>query len=117
MGALLAKCAQMNGRPGTERPPGRGDFGKRSAVAVFDLGVEAPFTMCKHIRGIGAADHDEFGGERPQPLDVLDATDGGLGIHCAQCGSVENPLQCGLGDGVEVLGLAARKVRGAESEV
>lgn len=64
----------------------------------------------QRIRGVRAADHDEFGGERPQSLDLLDAGDSIIGIHRPQGGAVENPIQGSVGDGMQVFGLASGKV-------
>jgi hypothetical protein len=58
------------------------------------------------IRGVRAAEDHQLRGERPEPLDLPDGRDGLLGLDGPDCRAVEPSVERGLGDGVQVLGLA-----------
>jgi len=62
------------------------------------------------VWSVGATQHHQLGRERPQPFDLLDRSDGVVGVNGPQCGAVEAPVERGVGDGVQVLGLAAGQI-------
>jgi len=119
VGALLAQCAQVDCRPRAVGTPGLGNLGQRPvrAVTLDDLSVQAPLVAGQDVGSVGAPQHHQLGREQPQPLDLLDRSDGVVGVDGPQCGAVEAPLERGVGDRVQVLGLAAGqiKIQGAQN--
>lgn len=109
VGPLLAEGAQVYGCPGAEGPPGLGDVVECvvGAVAFGDFGLEPALVVGYSIRRVRAANDDELSGEGPETLDLLHYPDGCVRVDRAQGRAVEAPVEGGLGDGVQVLGLAA----------
>jgi hypothetical protein len=58
--------------------------GVARAVPLSDLGIEAVFVAGQGVGGVCAADHDQLGGERAEPLDLLDVLDRLAGLQGAQ---------------------------------
>jgi hypothetical protein len=110
--ALLAQNAKVHRGPAAKRSPRLRSLlsGAPRPVPVRDLVVEAAFVARQGVRSVGAADDDELGGEGPQPADAPDRGDRLVGVENAQRGTVELPVQRGLGDGAEVLGLPSGQV-------
>ena len=79
----------------------------RRAVTLADLSVQATLVPWQGVRSRSTTQHHQLGGERPQPLDLLDRAEGVVGVDGPQCGAVEAPVERGVGDGVQILGLAA----------
>jgi len=98
--------------PGAVRTPRRRDLdeGGGGPVPLDDLGVQPGLVVREGIGVVGAADDHEFGGERPEALDLLHLRDGGLGVEVAQTAAVEEPVESGIGDRVQVLDFAAGQV-------
>ena len=111
VGALFAQGAQVDCRPRAVGTPSLGDLGQCPvrAVTLDDLSVQVPLVAGQDVGSVGATQHHQLGRERPQPLDLLDRSEGVVGVDGPQCGAVEAPLERGVGDGVQVLGLAAGK--------
>lgn len=65
----------MDDGPAAEGSPGLGEFGQGAvgAVAFDDLRTEPAFVAGQGIGGVGAAEDDQFGGERAQPENLLTA--------------------------------------------
>src|SRR3954471_1440548 len=108
--ALLAQGAQMYRGPGAERPPALGDLRDRSPVALGDLVVEPAFVGRQAVRGVRATEDHQLRGERAETLDLLHGRDGLLGLDGPERCAVEPSVERGLGDGVQVLGLAPGQV-------
>ncbi len=62
------------------------------------------------VGGVRAAQDDELGGERPEALDLLHRLHGLLGVDRAKRRGVQDAVQGGVGDGVQVLRLASGQV-------
>ena len=56
-------------------------------------------------RGVRAVDHDQFGSERAEPLDLLHVLDGVIGAESAQRRPLQQPIGSCLGDRSQVLTL------------
>ena len=112
-GALLAQGTKVNGGPGAVGPPLLRDFGEGVAgtVPLGDLGVQPAFVAGQRVGGVRAADHDQLGSERAEPLDLLHAPDGLAGVDSAQRRPVQQPIESCLGDRSQVLILTARKIQ------
>ena len=112
-GALLAQRTEVDGGPGAVGPPSFGEFGEAAAGAILlvDLGVQPAFVMGQRVGGVRAAEHDQFGSERAESLDLLHALDGMAGVHCAQRRPVQHAFERGLGDCAQILTFTARKVQ------
>ena len=119
VGPVLAQCAEVDCCPRAVGTPGRGNLrqGPVRAVTLDDLSIQAPLVVWQGVRSRSTTQHHQLGGERPQPLDFLDRSEGGVGVDGPQCGAVEAPVERGVGDGVQILGLAAGQieVQGAEN--
>ena len=91
------------------------DFGEgmAGAVPLGDLGVESAFVAGQGVGGVRAADHDQLGGERAEPLDLLHALDGLIGVKRAQRRAIQQPVERGLGDRPQILRSAPGKGSGA----
>jgi hypothetical protein len=61
------------------------DFGEGAAGAILlgDFGVQPAFVAGQGVGGVRAADYDQLGGERAEPLDLLHALDGLAGVDSA----------------------------------
>jgi hypothetical protein len=89
------------------------DFGEgvAGAVPLSDLGVEPAFVAGQAVGGVRAADHDQLGSERAEPLDLLHALDGLAGVEGAQRRAVQQPVERGRGDRPQILTLTAGKIQ------
>jgi len=118
VGSLFAQCAQVDRRPRAVGTPGLGNLRQRPvrAVTLDDLSVQAPLVAWQDVRGVGSTQH-QLGRERPEAIDLLDRLHGVGGVDRPQCGAVEAPVERGVGDGMQVLGLTAGQieVQGAEN--
>jgi hypothetical protein len=76
-----------------------------------DLGVQTAFVAGQCVGGVRAADHDQFGGERAEPLDLLHALFRLAGVNSAQRRPVQQSVESCLGDRSQVVALAARKIQ------
>jgi hypothetical protein len=112
-GTLLAQRTQADDGPGAVGPPCLRNIGQGAAGAVplGDLGVQPAFVVGQRVGGVRAADHDQLGGERAEPLDLLHPLDGLAGVPRTQRRPVQEPIQSRLGDRPQVLTLAARKIQ------
>src|SRR6516165_8035823 len=112
-GALLTQRTQVHGSPGAVGPPRLRDFGEGAAgpVPFGDLGVQPSFVAGQRVGGVRAADHDQFGGERPEALDLLHTLDGLAGVNSTQRRPVQQPIESRLGDRSQIRTLAARKIQ------
>jgi hypothetical protein len=81
--------------PGAVGPPRLRDFGQGAAgvVALGALGVPPAFVAGQRVGGVRAADHDQFGGEPAEPLDLLHAPDGLAGVHGTRRRTVQQPMR------------------------
>lgn len=98
----------MERGPGAVRPPVPRDLeqARAAAVPLGDLRGEPAFLRRQDVGVVRAAYDDEFGGEGAQPLDLLDLPHRVPRFQGAQLGAVEQSVQCGPCDGVQVFGLA-----------
>lgn len=99
-------------RPRCGRPPGVGDRveGCAGAVLFGDLGGQSGFVVCQGVGGVNATEDDEFGSERAEPFDLTHAPDRVDGVEGPQLGAVEDAVEGGVGDGMQVFHLACRQV-------
>ena len=90
-----------------------GDFGESAARAVplGDLGVQPAFVAGQRVGGVRAADHDQLGRERAEPFDLLHALDGLAGVEGSQRRAVQQPVERGIGDRLQILTLTAREIQ------
>jgi ribosomal protein L27 len=75
-----------------------------------DFGVEAALMVRKGVGSVGAADDDQFGAEGAKAFDLPNLMGGLIRICCLPGGRVEQSVEGGLGDGVQVFALAAGKI-------
>lgn len=101
VGELLARGAEVDGCPATERSPRLRDLGQvePGTVEPIDLLLEPPLVLRQHVRGVGAPNDDELGRERPETLDLLHGVQGLVGLDRAQRRAVQATVQGRFGEG------------------
>ncbi len=85
--------------------------GAAGPVPLGNLGVQPAFVAGQGVRGVRAADHDQLGGERAQPLDLLHALDGLARVERAPRRAIQQPVERRLGDRSQVLTLRGGKIQ------
>jgi hypothetical protein len=80
------------------------------SVLRHNLSVESRLVAREAVGMVGAANDHQLGGEWSEPLDVPHLCDGGLGVEVPQVITVKDAVEGGIGDGTQVLGLAAGQV-------
>ena len=82
VGPFLSESSQEDGSPGAEGAPRFRDLpdGWIRAVPLGDLARQLPLVVGHGVGGVGPAEDDEFGGERPEPLHLLHGSNRLIGL-------------------------------------
>ena len=84
--------------------------GRLVSWVAFEDGVQAALVARQDVGCVRPAQDHKFGCERSQSFDLVYRPDCFIGVKCSQRRTVELAFECGVGDCVQVFGLAARQV-------